>query len=619
MELPSTLSENRTVNITDKSTLYSADGRDINSSEYGLLTKLQRWVTDAENSIPESTWREVAQEDYAFYSGVQDTATVIEILESQNRPTSTFNEVKPKVDKLVGLADQVRRVPTALPVSREDEPLAELTNGTLKHFRNREGISDKEMECFEHSVKSGRSFLYYYIDRENPFEPEIKVTRLAGRDVLIDPNFVGYNLNDAEYVAVSRWFKEEAILSHWPDFTASDVRMMETSVSTYTPSYFDELKELYRLVEVYYRIPERVVWFLNPLTNKHEHLSRQEWQKFKKAIESGVTLPDGRTINEVPLAVESVKNTVHYAIFSGGVLLEHGKSPLRYNGYPVVLYGAYKSEDDNRWFGAVTMMKDPQRSLNTMRRQLSHLLQTAPKGILMHEVGAILNLDEYDSRSAEPNFRMELTKDGLNRVKFSDQPQISNIYGLLDGTFQQSMKDVSGIQDPLMGKQTSSREPGVTARLRLESNIAVLYILLKNFRISRIQGEKVLLSMVQQYVQTPRVIRIEGEKGMELLDMNTNFNPQVEGFNDISAGKFDLLIDEAAENATMRREIAQMLMELNHNNPDSIPPDVIMEYIDLPISAKTRVREYNEARIEKEYELRKMEIEAKNSKSQGKE
>ena len=139
----------------------------------------------------------------------------------------------------------------------------------------------------------------------------------------------------------------------------------------------------------------------------------------------------------------------------------------------------------------------------------------------------------------------------------------------------------------------------------------MLYILLKNFRISRIQGGKLLLSLIQQYVQTARVVRIEGEKGEELFDINTQFNPQVEGFNDISAGKFDLQIDEAAENATMRREIAQMLMDLNHNNPDSIPPDVIMEYIDLPLTAKMRVKEYNEARIEREYNLRMMEIEAK--------
>jgi len=387
-----------------------------------------------------------------------------------------------------------------------------------------------------------------------------------------------------------------------------------------SPSYFDEIKELYRLIEVYYKVPERVVWFLHPLTGKHECLSRGEWQAFKKAIEKGVTLPDGRTIDEVPMAVESVKNTIYYAIFSGGVLLESGKSPLNYEGYPVVLYGAYKNEDENRWFGAVTMMKDPQVSLNTMRRQLSHLLQTSPKGILMHEVGAILNIDEYDTRSAEPNFRMEFARDSLARAKFSDQPQISNVYSILDGTFQQSMKDVSGIQDPLMGKQTSSREPGVTARLSLESNIAVLYILLSNFRISRVQGGKLLLSLIQQYVKTPRVIRIEGEKGNELLDINTQFNPQAEGFNDVSAGKFDLQIDEAAENATMRREIAQMLMDLAHNNPDSIPPDVIMEYIDLPLTAKMRVKEYNEERIAREYNLRMMEIEAKKaSKAEKKE
>ena len=129
--------------------------------------------------------------------------------------------------------------------------------------------------------------------------------------------------------------------------------------------------------------------------------------------------------------------------------------------------------------------------------------------------------------------------------------------------------------------------------------------------MSRIQGGKLLLSLIQQYVTTPRVVRIEGEKGQQLLDINTQFNPQIEGFNDIGAGKFDLQIDEAAENATMRREIAQMLMDLNHNNPDSIPPDIIMEYIDLPLTAKTRVKEYNEARIEREYELRMMEIEAK--------
>jgi len=226
------------MNITDKSTITPAGGTSLTGEDYNLLQKLQKWVADAENSTPESTWREEAQEDYAFYAGKQDTKEIKETLESQNRPTTTFNEIKPKIDKLVGLADQVRRVPVALPVTREDEAIAELTNGVFKHFRYTQSISDKEMDCFEHTVKSGRSFLYFYIDKANPFVPEIKAMRLAGRDVLIDPDFVGYDINEARYVGINRWFKEEDILVHWPEFEAADVRKMETSVSTYITKLF---------------------------------------------------------------------------------------------------------------------------------------------------------------------------------------------------------------------------------------------------------------------------------------------------------------------------------------------------------------------------------------------
>ncbi|RPI55859.1 MAG: hypothetical protein EHM49_01410 [Deltaproteobacteria bacterium] len=608
------------MNITDENVITSSSDKkgDLDSTE--LLTLFDTWLVEAENSLAESSWREVAEEDYDFYAGEQDTDEVKLTLQAQNRPTTTYNEIKPKVDKLVGLADQVRRVPSVLPVGKEDEALAELMNGVFKHFRYTQGLSDKEMDCFEHSTKSGRSFLFYYIDKSNPFEPSIIASRLPGRDVLLDPNSIEYDLSDAKYVFINRWFREEDIKAHWPEFSGSIVKMFQGSNDVYTPSYFDETKKLYRLIEVFYKVPKRVTWFLNPISGKPESLTRAEWIKFKKAIQEGITLPDGRVLNEVPQAFETVKKFVYHAIFSGGVLLEHGPSPYNWEGFPLTLYGAYKNEDENRWFSAISMMKDPQRALNTLRRQLSHLLQTAPKGILMYEVNSILNIDEYDAHSAEPNFRLELSRDAINRVKFTDQPQISNVYSVLDGTFQQSMKDVSGIQDPMMGVQTSSREPGVTARLRLESNIAVLYLLLKNFRRSRVQGGKIFMSLIQQYVTAPMVIRVEGQEGMQLVEINTKLNPQVEGFNDISAGKFDLMIDEEAENTTMRREIAQMLMELAHNNPDSIPPEIILEYLDLPLTAKMKVQQYNQDRINREVELRKMEIESKNkAKSQGEE
>ena len=99
------------------------------------LNKLIEWLTDAEGSTSETEYREVSEEDYDFYAGFQDTDDVIASLEGQNRPATTYNEVKPKIDMLIGLAAQMKYEPTVLPVGIEDEPLVEVMNGAMPHFR----------------------------------------------------------------------------------------------------------------------------------------------------------------------------------------------------------------------------------------------------------------------------------------------------------------------------------------------------------------------------------------------------------------------------------------------------------------------------------------------------
>jgi hypothetical protein len=120
--------------------------------------------------------------------------------------------------------------------------------------------------------------------------------------------------------------------------------------------------------------------------------------------------------------------------------------------------------------------------------------------------------------------------------------------------------------------------------------MAVLYILFDNFRESRLEAGRILLSLIQQYVSEPEIIRIQGEKGMQLLQINSQMNPQVEGFNDISVGEYDLEMDESVENSTLRLAIAQMLADFSQNNPGSIPPGIIMEYANLPFTVKQTVQ-----------------------------
>ena len=585
--------------------------RSASKSDATTINKLIDWLREAETSDSEKNWRTVAKEDYNFYAGKQDTAEVTNALTAQKRPITVFNMILPKVNMLVGLAAQMNRAPYVFPRGNEDQAFVELANGTLKFYRNRLKVKRKEQDCFSHTIKSGKSYLHYFVSMENPFKPEIKCMRIDGRNTWKDPLSVEYDMSDARYFFVDKWFSEEDIKARWPKFDADSIKLFSQS-NTDLPKFYDSVTDKYRITECWYRKYIRVTYFLNPLTGKEDELLEKDFKKFEQALMEGINV-EGKDIKiDQPLkSFTSPVKKVFYTIFSANYLIEEDISPYKHGQIPYIQFGCFTDEDENRWFGVITMAKDPQRGLNTMRRQLQHLLQTAPKGILMHEVGAIIDIDQYEQDSSNPTYHMEVAQGMLEKIKFTDQPQISPVYGQLDAVYNQAIKDIMGIQDSLLGMQTSSREPGITVRMRQESGLAVLFIMFDNYRESRINSSYQLMSLIQQYMTEEQVIRIEGPEGMQLLQMNTQMNPQLQGFNDLSAAEFDYVLDEATDNATIRMAIMQMLIDYGQQNPGTIPPDVIMEYGDLPISVQVKIKQYQEMMMKREDERLAMGIAAK--------
>ncbi len=566
------------------------------------FNKVMEWLQEGESAVSETLYRTEADEDYKFYAGDQDTVMVKAALADAKRPDSTFNEVKPKIDMLIGLAAQVKYDGYVVPVGEEDEPLAELMQGTMLHYRKKLKMSRKELDCFEHSTKSGRSLLYFRIDTSNPYNPKIVPVRVPGYNFIVDPASLEYDLTDAKYLFIWAWVDEEDVKGIDPDI---DITQLSNAVGgAGMPSFHDSLTGKYRILTCWYRMWELKFHIINPFTGEMEALTKDQYRQFNKAAMAGVETEDGMLKVDEPIPyAKGYAVSYKYMTFSGNYLLDAGYSPHKDEvEFPAVLYGAYKDDDNNRWFSAITVQKDPQRAMNVMRRQLVHLLQTLPKGILMHEVGAIIDIEKYEKNSASPNYHMELSKGGLDGVKFEKQPTISNLYQQLDEVMRSSMKDSSGISDDMMGAYTSSREAGVTVGMRKESNIVVLFILFDNYRESRLAGNKKLMFLIQQYATEKEIIRIMGEKGAELVAINSQMNPQVDGWNDVTIGEFDLEMEETIETSTFRMAIAEMLTDLSHQNPGSIPLDVIMDYMNLPFTVKRRIREYweEQQRIEQE-------------------
>jgi hypothetical protein len=591
------------MNYTERSSIGSLE---ISQEDNELLDKVMRWLKQTEGADSETLWLSEAEEDYAFYAGDQDSSDILEKLAAAKRPALVYNEVKPKVDVVIGLSGQNRQLPTAFPTDRTDAAVVELANGVIKFFRRETKLADNEMVCFEHTVKSGRALLHFYVSGENPFEPEIRTRFVHGRNFKIDPRSIEYDMSDARFLFIDFWYDKEEILVRYPDFDPDRVTQLQSSDGS-SPLFYNAVEGTYRITECWYRATEEVYWIVNPLTQAQEKVSPETYKFMRERLAQGITLPSGSVIQNPDFqGIKRFATVCKYVIFSNYYVFEKGTSKHRWEGFPDVLFGGFKHDKENRWFGLVSMMKDPQKGINTMHRQMQHLLQTAPKGILIHETGTILDIEAYENKSAEPNYHMEVERGGIGRVQFTNQPTISPVYGQLMAEDKQFIKDVSGIQNDTLGIQTYSREPGITTQLRQGQNIAILFILLDNFKKSRFLATRILFSFIQQYVTTQRVIRIEGPDGQQLLQqLNTQGDPNMAGFNDISIGKYDFYIEEGIETVNSRNIVAQMLTDISHNNPGSVPPELIIEYSGAPFSVVQKLQSYNQQMREQQMNAEK--------------
>lgn len=571
-----------------------------------LLGIFRGWVNEVERSTSEGIWRKKAAESYRFYGGKQDTDAVLAKLASEQRPNSVFNEIKPKVDTLIGLAAQLKLNPALLPVDDTDEALSEVLGSAFKYFRREIKAEDVELECFEHTSKAGRSLQGYFVDTSNPFEPQVKTKRVESGRYGIDPDSRDYpNMDDARFLYVDDWLDPDTIKAFYPQFDSAFTRDVENLDPSQQVSqiYFNENTNKSRVVEIWYRVFEQTAWFVNPLTGQPDHIPEEDWPAYVEALTvTGIPGPDGELIKlpEPPEMLVRPRKVIRYAIFAGDQMLERGRNP--YTGYneehfPYSLYTAYRDDEEDYWFGPIEMMKDPQRGFNTIMRQLVHLLNTSPKGMLVHEEDAVININEYKNKGSSANFDLKVKKGAISnkRLLFTDQPTIPSIYQDLLTRYGELMKNLSGIQDVFLGISAGSREPGITSQLRQQSGLAVLFIMFDNFRRSRIHAGKQLLSLIQQYMTATKMIRIDPVSAPVVLNAVGEDNQII---NDVSVGKFDLIVEEALEGSSMKLANAKILTEFAQNNPGSIPPDILLDQTNVSLSAKQRVREFTAANQE---------------------
>jgi len=228
-------------------------------------------------------------------------------------------------------------------------------------------------------------------------------------------------------------------------------------------------------------------------------------------------------------------------------------------------------------------MKDPQREINKNRSQYSHIITTRR---VFFETGALKDPQQAKREISRPDAWIELNQGALNMKKFqfSQDVAVAREHFEIMKEAKMELQEVSGAVEEQMGQQTNARS-GVAIEARQRQGATVNTEPFDNLRLTKRRMGELMLSMMRQYWDYEKVIRITDEQTG--ADKFVTFNQN--GQNMISQGRYDIVVSDHPETETTRQWMSRTLMDFASRMPPDIALPVMQvsfEMTDLPNKEK---------------------------------
>lgn len=497
-----------------------------------------------------------------------------------DRPRVTINRLQVFARNIV---NEARESPVAIKTHPVDEygdvHLARIVDGLIRHVEHDSNASDVYTAAFEDAVTGG--FGYFRVtteyEREDSFYQCPKIKRILDpMTVKIDPFHEDPTGADAMWGIIHTRVSRDEFEKTWPDaepinaWGGENVFWADSKAGVLVAEYF--------------------------VAEEREERLHQ--------LKDGSTVWDSEaTKAQKRLAVKSRmscrRRVMWYKIGGQGELLEEPTEfPSRY--IPIVrMPGREWFEDGKRLTcGAIHYSKDAQRIYNYARSQQLERLALAPKAPFVGYKGQFqdkkwqsLNTKNWPFLEVEP-----LTIAG----QIAPLPQRQQAVGLDPALSEEialsneEIKATTGITDANLGQQsneTSGR--AILARQQQGNRANADFVANRNIAIR--QCGMILLDMFPRLYDTPRVARIlgpDGQPDLVWIGREAQGRDGEKYFYDLSAGKYDIVLDVGPAYATRRQEAAIAMTETLRSIPliGQAAPDLVVQAQDWPDADKIAAR-----------------------------
>lgn len=520
----------------------------------------------------ESENRRIALDDLKHRAGEQWDPQVKAQRESEHRPCLTINKLPQHSRQVTNDQRQNRPRIKVNPVDDYADPeTGKVYQGMIRHIENDSDADIARDTAFQSAVDTGLGYYRVLTEFVSPtsFDQEIKIKRIRNRfSVYLDPFCQCPAGSDANKAFIAEIISKDDYKREYGD---SDLSKMDDweSIGDKYPGW--ATKDSCRIVEYFYKSYKSTT--LHQLNTGETYLN----EDLPEALPEGVQIV-GERATKVPV--------IHWCKLNGIEVLEESIWPGKW--IPIIRMVGDELDVDGKLIqeGIIRHAKDPQRMYNFWVSSETELIGQAPKAPWIGAAGAF---DEFEDDWATANIKSHAYLE-YNPVEGAPPPQ-RNVYeppvqAITNARLQSAddLKSTTGLYDASFGARSNENSGIAIQRRNAQAQTSNFHFVDNLSRAMRHEG-RILVDLIPKIYDTERAQRIIGEDGEEeIVYLNKVFEKDGKSHHyALSAGKYDVTIDDGPNYATKRQEAADAMLEFSKAFPQlsEVAGDLIFNNLDL--------------------------------------
>jgi len=554
------------------------------------IRTLRAWVAEAQNAA--QNWRQESWLDCEFYDGTQWDEEDWNQAKAAGIVPITINRIFPTINLLLGHQVFNKQDIVAKGRTKEDTELGQIITEGLKFVMDQCNGDYLVHNAFKDSIIPGVGFLFTGVNND-PRREKVEISYRPWTEVWWDPFADPWlKINHCRYVFHQKWMDMQDLIALFPN-KQKDIEenfyilSSDSESSYYDYLYNDEANE----IEEERRMQSGREWAdarrkrLRPVELWYGHYEPASFAQFAdgRVVEIKDNMPGWEAYEIIRRSV-AVNNTivrrVRVATFVGDLLLQDVASPFHFDQYPFVPFIGYL----NRYgqpYGVPRQIRDMNTEVNK-RRSMALAYLKARRVIAEDDIAG----GPYgSSEDALQNIYEEANKlDGfvvvrpgkMDGIQIIEQAQLAPAQVQLMEQSEREISEISGANNERLGLQ-SNADSGIAIEMRQRQGSMMTAAIFENLRESLHRLGEQVLSLIQGEWTEEKVLRITdrltgAERFAVLNQPIMTESGAIELKNNISQGRYDLIISDSMASDTVREANLVLLAEtMKKSPPEAIP------------------------------------------------